>query len=412
MAGTGTGEAGRAAGPVDEGERLFALDAIRGFALFGVLLINLSWVASPDLALPADIRDALPTAPVDRWLRFFLMWLFEGKAQALFSMLFGLGFAIQLQRAQARGPGFAARYLRRLAILAVLGFGNLYLLWMGDILHAYALMGMLLLAVRGASDRGLLAGGLLLSLLAMPLFELSIDLFPDGPSAAVLPLWQAGVEPRFQAWTAGGYGAYLANNVASNWREYLGTVMAPFFMAHVLGRFLLGYWIARRGWLQDVAEYAAGFRRALPVLLVGGLLLGLPGKLPLLTDNDPEGWLYHLCNLGEYLAMLMLAAGYAAAIALWSLSPAGRRWLAGMAALGRMALTQYLLHAVVYLGVFTSVGLNLLPKAGACLVLAVTLLAYGLQLASSQWWLARFRFGPMEWLWRWLTYGQRPAFRR
>ncbi|MFY2764726.1 DUF418 domain-containing protein [Arenimonas sp. MALMAid1274] len=400
------------AAPLAEPDRLFVLDAIRGFALFGVLLINLTWIASPELALPAPVRDALPSAGIDRPLRFLMAWLMEGKAQALFSMLFGLGFAIQLQRAQARGPGFAARYLRRLGILLAIGAFNLYFLWLGDILHLYALAGVVLLVVRHASDRVLLWAGLLLSVGAMLAFDLWIDLSPDGPAARLMPVWESGVASRYVAWSQGGYGDYLADNIRSNGQEYLGTVLLPFFMGQVIGRFLLGFWIARRGWFQDVARYRAGFRRALPLLLVGGLAVSLPAKLSVLTDDYFEGWAYHLANAGDLLGMLLVAGGYACAIALWTLTPQGRRRCEGLAAVGRMALTQYLLHALVYLGLLSNVGLGLLPRAGGTTVLTIAILFFALQVITSRWWLRRFRFGPMEWLWRWCTYGQRPAFRR
>lgn len=400
------------ASPLPEHERIFALDAIRGFALFGVLLINLTWIASPELALPETVRDALPSAAADRPLGFVLSWLFEGKAQALFSMLFGLGFAVQLQRAQARGTAFTARYLRRLGILLVIGLANLYFLWLGDILHAYALAGLVLLLVRGVSDRWLLIGGVLLSVLSIASLDLWVDLSPEGPAARLMPVWTAGVEPRFLAWSQGDYAAYLADNVRSNWREYLGTVLLPLLLGQVIGRFLLGYWVARHGWFQDVAAHAAGFRRALPVLLLAGLALGLPAKLPMLSGESYEGLRHHLAHVGDLMSMLLLAGAYASAIALWSLTDRGRASLSGLAAVGRMALTQYLLHAVVYLGVFSNVGLGLLPWAGAWVVLGVTLGFFSLQVLASVWWLARFRYGPAEWLWRWLTYGERPPLRR
>ncbi len=400
------------AGPVADTERLFALDAIRGAALFGVLLMNLMWIASPWLAMPEAVRDAMPTAWLDQPLNFLLTWTVQGKAQALFSMLFGLGFAIQLQRAQARGADFEVRYLRRLAVLLVFGFANLYVLWLGDILHAYAIGGLALLAMRGLSNRALVVLGLALSVLCWPALDAAALWAPKGHVARMFETWDAGVEPRFVAWTQGGYGAYLANNVYSNWHEYLGTIALPLLVGQVIGRFALGYWIARKGWLQDVAANAAGFRRVLPWLLAGGLVLCLPSKLPMVAPFEWEGVPELMVQLLDFLGQVVLAGGYAAALALWSLSEGGRRWLGGVADVGRMALTQYLLHAFVYIGVFSSAGLGWLPHMGAAAVLGVSVVFFAMQVASSRWWLARFSFGPMEWLWRWLTYGQRPPMRR
>lgn len=399
--------AGPAADATASGERLGHVDAIRGLALFGVLLVNL--VVHAEIVMSEAQVEALPWKTPDAVLGFLVDVLWEGKAQALFSMLFGFGFALMMGRAARRGAGFDAIYLRRLLLLAVLGWAHLYLLFMGDILHVYATMGLLLLLVRGWPDARLLGVGLLLSLLAWPLLYAVLGAgAPPGAEPELMQAWEAGRERRGSLFLGADYGAYLAELWRANRDEYLATPVGITYAAYVFGRFLIGYWVARKGWLADPAAHAAALARALPWLLGAGLALSLAGNaaLRLLADDS----LWHLpVEVALEASKLLLAAGYA----LWVLRACQRapRALlpASLAAVGRMALSNYLAHSLVYLFVLYGFGLALLPLAGPTFCLALALLVFALQMAASRWWLAHWRYGPAEYLWRWATYGRRPG---
>ena len=151
--------------PVSRDERVDLVDVVRGFALYGVLLANLIWITT-DVVL-TDARQAqLPTAPVDRLVKTLIVFFVDHKFYTLFSFLFGLGFSIQLMRAEARGRNIVATYTRRILILALIGVLHVSLLWYGDILLLYAVGGLGLLVVRRWNSRLLLTLAFTLALFA------------------------------------------------------------------------------------------------------------------------------------------------------------------------------------------------------------------------------------------------------
>jgi uncharacterized protein len=387
-------------------DRTAELDVIRGFALFGVMLINL--YGHPEFAIPEEVIAGLATAGIDRPLGWLLEVFAEGKAQALFSMLFGFGFAMFLDRAEKRGADGMGLYLRRLLILLVIGFVHVCVIFFGDILHVYALTAFLLILFRRASTRTLLICGVLLSLLPNLIDGLWFvwEEASTGQAPAVFGAWEAGLERRWVIFQSGDPVAYVTELVRAMGAEWMLSVIFYTYMATVLGRFLMGYWLFRKGWMLNPAAHAAGFRRWAPRLIVAGLALGI-------TDVTLGEMDLDLGMAGEIAtvilhraAQLITALGYGAGLVVLMQGGGWRRRLSGLGAVGRMALTNYLSQSVMYLFVFYGFGLNLMRYGGAltCLTIAVTFFAF--QIVFSQWWLARFRFGPLEWLWRSATYGQ------
>lgn len=385
-------------GPAED--RIDSVDTIRGAALFGVLLVNVLWHA--DIALPEAVLAALPTAPVDAWLGPILNWLFEGKAQTLFSLLFGFGFAMMMSRLDARGAPSTAIYARRLTVLLGLGLANLYLLWFGDILHPYALAGFGLLLLRRAPTWALIVLGLFLSLFAY---------VGVGVWHALAPLQEArenaadaiGLANRYAVWLGDDYGAFVREAVRANWQEYFSTPWFPAQLASSLGRFLLGYAVFRAGWLTEPGRALVLARRSWPWLIPAGLALTAPYAFGLLDDS---AWI--VGDLAFQLGLLALAFGYGALIVRFVRGG----FAASLAAVGRMALTNYLVQSLVYVFVLYGFGLGWLRHDGPVFALGLSVAVFAVQMAYSRWWLARYRFGPVEALWRWATYGRRPAFRR
>jgi uncharacterized protein len=393
--------------PIARAERLDHVDAIRGLALFGVLLVNLYTHA--ELVLTEASVAAMPTAAIDPLFGFVIEVLWEGKAQALFSMLFGFGFALQMQRLSARGADATAVYLRRLGILLVLGFAHLFLVFIGDILHLYALMGFALLLARPLSDRVLLWAGLALSILAWPVFHLWLAASaPPGGDPPLEQVWAQGVVIRDALFRGNDYPAFVAEAWRGNFAEYLATPMFATFCAYVFGRFLLGYWVARRGFLTDPDAHAALLSRLRPQLLWGGLAMSLAARSLISAGDAVPSAAEPLVSVLDEASKLVLAAGYALWIVHLVRAGLSERLTRGLGAVGRMALTNYLAHSLVYLFVLYGFGLGLLPYTGALVSLALALGVFALQIALSRWWLARRRFGPAEYLWRWATYGRRP----
>jgi uncharacterized protein len=404
------------AAPTAPGERHEIIDIVRGFALFGVLLANMVWTTQW-VALTAEQREALPTAGIDSVVGAAVNLLVDYKFYSLFSILFGLGFALQLSRATGRGQNVLPTYVRRLAILFAMGVAHAFLLWFGDILHTYALLGFVLILFRNRSDRVVfrwmlgIAGftALLPALhwLTATLGNAAADVGADGPSAA----------DRFEALSGGGWTGILA----VNWgmiREMYTPSLVPDGCVHwylnVLWRFLLGFLIGRRMLLQQAERHLGLFRRVLPWALV----IGVAGNAfmaisPFLFDTwiGDESSALVLAWIPIEVGIIALALAYLCGLVLLYQRPGWRRVLGLLAPLGRMALTNYLTQTVLLVVVFYGVGFGLLGEVGVtgCVLLSVAI--YGVQIVLSAWWLRQFRFGPVEWLWRCLTYGRLQPFR-
>ena len=403
-----------AAGPVGERERIIELDVLRGVALFGVLLMNfVGFTGAHVLATEAQLAT-LPTAAIDEPLYFGVRWLVGDKANTMFATLFGLGFYLQMKRGEGR-PGFEARYRRRLFWLLVFGWLNAIFLWIWDILNLYALAGFALLAMRGWRTRSLVLFGCIAALYSDKLQEwwtgaIGLTLIPDSlySNAAVLER---------QAVVLGGdYPAIVATFWHWTAVEWLAGGMMAAWVVYALGRFALGAAIGRSGILDDIPGYLPLLKRIAFIALPLGVALGFVLQLVILevlTFGALE-WPKALAESLRSPAALVLAAGYSAGIVVALHTAIGKRLFAPFAPVGRMALTNYLAQGFIYAFVLFGVGpgLGLAGRVGTSSVIAICVAFFAAQVAFSHWWLARYRFGPMEWLWRTLTYGERPAMRR
>jgi uncharacterized protein len=387
-------------------ERLALIDALRGFALAGVLLVNLGGF-SLYYFMDDAARAALPSAGFDHWAWLLAQIFAQDKALTLFSLLFGLGIAIQVEQAQSKGTGIAP-ILRRLAVLLAIGLIHAHLFWWGDILTIYAVLAFGLVALRRLPDSVFLIGGLGLGLFWFLLAPIAARLTPgDWPEQARV------YADAFTIFSGNDVAATLRQNAAVAhwmWLDMWGVL--PF----VFARFLLGYWIGRKRLLQDPASHR-GLLRA-TVIVCGSV--GLAAVIAIewidaaqLTDALLQGG-----RLGEFGLRLLRRIGplgmglaYAAGFALLFVRPGWQRWLRRLAPVGRMALSHYLAQTVICVWLFYGIGLGIGTTGGYATRLLVWALLFGAQMAMSQWWLARFRLGPVEWLWRSIAAGRRLPMR-
>ncbi len=395
-------------GPTRGAERLLVLDALRGFALFGVLLVNLR-----DLSLfgflSETARAGLVTARSDHWLDLAMTALVDVKAFTIFTLLFGVGFAMQAQRASAAGADMS-RYVRRLLVLLAIGLLHAYLLWWGDILRLYALLGLLLLPLARLRARTLAVLGIFVAVFATPLLRPMMAAWlpstesSEAASAAALTAFQSPSWPLM----------LRANLTHDIWTRITAWGL-PFY---VLGRLLVGAALGKSGVLWEPQKHRRFWKRLLIVLLPLGIALT---AFVMLRDHGAfgplEGWWRSeqaraLTRVSRSGASLALGLAYVAIFVLLFELPGWRRWLQLFAPVGRMALTNYLMQTVVALALFYGVGLGIGPRFGLVGVLASGVLIFLAQIAMSRWWLARFHFGPVEWLWRNLTYGHRQPMQR
>lgn len=395
------------------------MDVLRGFALFGILVINLGGLSFYWM-LSAAQKAQLPTGSIDPVANFLRHLVFEGKFWTLFSLLFGIGFAVQLVRAERRPGAFLPLFRRRLLVLAAIGAVHMSLVWDGDILFLYAMMGFLLLPFRGRSDRALLAWAAGLTLLPV-LLQAAVaasggTLDPGGPFKELARRIDAsfGHGPD-TAWPAllreGGWRAHL-EYVIPGAPYRIADLLSSHRLPKVLAMFLVGYVAGRRLMSDGIEPYRTLLRR----VLMWGLAIGVPLNVAMtyFTTHDlawkpTAAGVLHAVTYA--LGVAPLAFAYAAGIVLLYLAPRWRRRLEVIGPVGRMALTNYLLQSIVGILLFYGIGLGLGGRVGPALWFPIALGVFALQVALSHWWLARFRFGPMEWVWRSLTYGVRQPMR-
>jgi uncharacterized protein len=402
--------------PTRSGERLEILDVLRGFALYGVLLANTMVLYSGFIFLSPEERAAR-LRPVDELVIFLGHLFVDGKAMALLTFLFGLGFSLQLERAQRLSPdgrGVVGTHLRRVGALFLIGIGHVLLLWWGDILWGYAIAGSGLLLFRRVRGRRLLIFGL--ALVFVPHIVASLPVVAQALKAVTpLPEGGAAFPKRVLAAITGHDRLLLTKMHVQQAYYFVGRFWVPYF-PELLGRFLIGYWAGTTRLFQDAEKRLPLFRK-LAVLGVGIGLVGsaMPPVGRTLQQHHhvvlPE-IAFQLLGPLAALGVMALACGYAATVVLLLRAPGWRRVLRLFAPAGQMALSTYLGQSVLSTFVFYGFGLGLAPNVRPATLVPITVAIFALLGLFAHLWLSRFRFGPMEWLWRSLTYGRIQPLRR
>lgn len=393
--------------PVSASERVLFIDVLRGTALFGILAANMRAFFAP-IDVYGDI-GVLFHGRADLIAQGLVQALVQVKFITLFSFLFGLGFAIQMSRAEARGVRFMGFYPRRLLALAIFGLVHGILIWSGDILLTYAVAGAVLLLFRKRQQKTLLwwAG----SLFTVPVIVASVfwGLYLYGLRFS----WMVPKPPDMTKINA-IVNTYAHGSVrqilAQNWIEWKHTLPFTFFAFYLLALFLLGMWVWRAGIVQRLSEYKPILKRVCLYCLPIGLVLNIYVAVifTFVPRDRLSSWFFSAGILNMPAAHL-LSAAYAAALAVLFLDERRRSFLLPFAAVGRMALTNYLMQSVVCTLFFYHYTTGLYGKIGPALGWVPTIVLFAAQVVLSNWWLKRYRFGPVEWLWRGMTYGKFPS---
>jgi uncharacterized protein len=403
----------RAVGPIAPGERLPVIDVLRGVAILGILIVNMDAYAWP-LALPR-LGWADSAGWADRLAGAFIRLAAEGKFYPLFSLLFGFGLAVQMARAEARGVAFARLYERRLLALLGIGLAHALLVWYGDILVTYAILGFPLLALRHRRP-----GTLLVWAAACWLLPVALDGLVLAALRGSLPAGAGAVLERIAAVRAAddlsaaarSMQSYGRGSFAQIFQQRLDDVKALYLAGSVsiptiFAMFVLGLWAGRRRIFDDLSASAPLFAR----VLIWGFVVGGAGNLAYVLAHDlPGGGLAadFVAGAAHALTAPVLTLGYVALVARLMTAPAWQRRLRPLEAVGRMALSNYLSQSVICTTIFYGYGLGLYGRIGLAEGVALAVVIYAAQVAWSTWWMRRFRYGPVEWLWRALTYGHRP----
>src|SRR5712671_1742694 len=387
----------RLASPIMEGERANVLDALRGFALLGIVVTHM-----PDFSgysfLPQAGRDALDRFGIDAQLAAFGEFIIRGKFFSLFSFLFGIGFAVQIDSAGRRGANFNRHFTRRLTALLAIGAAHACL-WYGDILKDYALIGFVLLLTPRWSVSTVARAAALVLLLRIVWPAMMWAFIP----AASSPRLDTDPVGEFAASTSLFYGADPIAMVRANFGLVRLKALQMIYDGRaitVLLMFLLGALVGRMRLYRNLHANTKLLKRVLllcaPIGVLGNAVL-VP--LHAATPEYPPSGQWVLENSLYAIAAPAMALAYASGFALlWM-----RGWervLRVLAPAGRMALTTYVSQTLIGMFLFYGIGLNLGNKLGFAESTAVALAIFATQCFACRLWLQYFRFGPLEWIWR------------
>ena len=423
--------------PVQQEERIESLDVLRGFSLLGILLLNICSFGLPFAAYMNPSAAGGDTGINHAvWLTAMTLW--DGKMRCIFSMLFGTSAIILLDRAERRGAGIAAAdiYYRRTLWLILLGLLHAHFIWAGDILYPYGVIGLLLFPLRKLSARALIiTGAVIIAIHSLQGAGAAFGIQEMSDKAAAAAKREASgakltkeEQKVTQEWMqlAGMFtptkdeiaeeikthrGGWLGNLVRRSGEAAMFefTMFFQFLFLDVLGMLIMGMGLAKAGVFN--ASRSTGFYLK---LIAAGLLLGVPlnywaasrwaasgYKIPeyfayVGTTADPGRWLV----AAAYVGIIMIACQQ------------GWRWLTQpLAAVGRMALSNYLLTSILCTLFFNGYGLGMFAKLQRAELYLVVLALWILNIVGSTLWLRHYRYGPAEWVWRSLTYWKRQPMR-
>jgi uncharacterized protein len=392
-------------------QRIVTLDIVRGFALLGILIMNMPGFSTSFFA-EAD-GSHLWNAPIDRAADTLREMLFSGKFNSMFSLLFGIGFTIQFARMQELSPGNATQlYLRRLLVLLAMGLLHVMVFWNGDVLHIYAVLGLLLLLVlRHASDRTILV--LIVLCLLYPAVSGVLRVLVTTPEIT------ATLVAKAKAWEASnnlayGHGTWLQavhertreffyfyDNVWSFWGTFG-------FYVQMATTMLIGVLIGRHHLPERIPEILPTIRRVHWWLFGIGIVCALIFGAIWETQRTPgPSPLKVIASVAYVLCRLSMMLFYVLAIVRLAQLPAWQKRFAPIAAAGRMPLTNYLMQTAICTTIFEGWGFGLWGQVGPALqLLMAPAIFFLIQVPFSVFWLRRFEYGPLEYAWRVLTYGK------
>ena len=405
--------AGRGTGPIAETTRIDAIDVLRGVALLGILLMNVQSFAMPQAAyFNPTVYGDLEGANLYAWVAGRM--LADQKFMTIFSMLFGAGIVLMAGRAEARGDARRAHY-RRMGWLLVIGLLHAHLLWPGDILFLYAVCGMLVYPLRRQPPGRLLALGAGLLAVGSAYSVVSGVSFPHWPederAAFTADVWQpsaAAIGAELAAWRNGWLDQQPARSAAAF--EFETSILVAWGVWRAGGLMLIGMALFRYGVFG--AQRSSRFYAALIAVAVA---VGLPLQAYGIALDFARGWPVWSFFVGAqliYWPSIAVSLGYVGVVMLVCRRAALRCLTRPLAAVGRTALTNYLLQTILCTTIFYGHGLGWFGSVDRAGQIGVVAAVWAVQLAASPLWLRRFRFGPAEWAWRWLTYGVRPPLRR
>lgn len=386
--------------PTSGDDRLLYLDVLRALTLFGVLIANLPYFSGAFYAVMAQTN--YPTGWGGGFLNNLITILIEGRSLSLLALLFGVGIAIQYERAMGKNQAFMPFALKRMGALAVFGIAHTYLIWNGDILLDYAIIGICLIALLCLrTSKILLASGVLLAfgiaqakLLAPWMMQHvgSITWLPPAQEAYGSGTWFEAL--RFRGWEF--------NHIWAVFRFSGRLMFVPTFFA-----FGMAFW--KSGVLKNPEGHIPLLRRILHIGLWPGVVLYAVSILKgewIVSYSSSLAWIVFVRYPMSIWGWWGTTLGYMAGLLLLMQRPTWQARLAFLAPLGRMTLTTYLMQSIVCTWVFNGYGFGLWGRVPVGIFLAGGVLFFGFQVVFAHWWLRHYQSGPVEWIWRRISYGR------
>jgi len=401
-------------GPTTQSERILSLDVLRGFAVLGILVMNIQGFSMIGAAY------FNPTAYGDLTGLNYVVWLLshllaDMKFMAIFSMLFGAGMVLMAERMEASGRKPARIHYRRTLILLGFGMAHAWLLWTGDILFTYAMCGFLVYFFRKRQPRTLIILGLV-SLSVATLLSLGSQFSMPTWPAESLASFAKGWGPT-QEQIATELAAYRGGWSAQNEVRFMSALgmetvaFLAFLSWRAGGLMLVGMGLYKWG----VFSAELGTRTYVKMVLAA-LLLGIPLAVVGVWYQTSTGWALETGFFGgvqfNYWGSLFVAMGWVGVVMLFCQGWSGGWLHRSLAATGQMALTNYLMQTIICTTLFYGHGFGLFGSVERTGQILIVFSVWAVELLWSPWWLARFRFGPFEWLWRSLTYWRLQPLRR
>ncbi|MBW3112007.1 DUF418 domain-containing protein [Bacillus sp. MCCB 382] len=382
--------------PIEQTERIVSLDVIRGFSLLGIIIINMISFHSPFLYL--DPYTWWKT-PEDVTLYPWIDVLVQASFYPLFAMMFGYGLGIQQQRAMDKGTSFYSFGIRRLLVLLGIGCIHAFLIWSGDILINYAMFGLVLLIFMRLSGKGLMWLGGILFLLPQTFFSILLVLMTFADPTGVTQYTNiSALQDSVAAYASGSFSSIMGQRF-EDWYIVNSPDNLLFLLLSILPMMMIGAGASKLRLLEKVSTYKKMW------MVTGGstLLLGVAIKsLPLLIESN-----FAYSYIQDFLGGPFLSVSYAIILSLLLLNQKIMKWSKPLASVGKMSLTNYLMQSIIGTLIFYSYGFGLY---GEVTLTTGTMLAVGIyviQVILSEIWLSKFQYGPVEKLWRVLSYGRR-----
>ncbi|MGP4070711.1 DUF418 domain-containing protein [Halobacillus sp. B29] len=386
------------ASPLGESERLNWIDAARGLAILGIFMVNVPAFNAPYFLYggAAQAWDSSLSHTVQAIIDIF----FQASFYTLFSFMFGFGMQMMKDRLDEKNLDYRPIIFKRLVVLIGFGLVHAFLIWHGDILLSYGVLGLTLFAFFHLSTTGLLF--VAYSMLALLVLPMTLALYSiRGRLQGIVE--QESINEAIANYGTGSLTEIWQQN-ASDWLYANHVANLPFLALSLLPMFLFGLYVCRKRWLHEPAAHLGSIKK----------VWAMTGVLFLIFKAGP-----HLYGNPEWVGIMQDSVGgtasaifYVLSVTLLFRTKSGARFLHPLTWIGRMSLSNYILQSLVCFVLFYSVGFGLYGQVPPIMSVMIVVVVYTLQIFASRAWLKRYRYGPLEWLWRTLTYGKRQPLKR